>query len=76
VHRALQLGQQVLVRDDNEHLVMESLLFMFDLKKQFVPYKSPFKKVRVGNEGDGGYVVADIPCDVCYSYGSNDEISF
>lgn len=52
------------------------LFFMRDLKKQIFPYKCPYKKVRIGNEGDGGYVVADIPCDVCYSYGSNDEISF
>lgn len=52
------------------------LYFMRDLKEYIVPYKSPFKKIRIGNEADGGYVIADIPCDVCYSYGSNDEISF
>jgi hypothetical protein len=50
--------------------------FMRDLKKEIVPHVTPFKKVRIGNEADGGYVIADIPCKVCYSYGSNDEISF
>lgn len=50
--------------------------FMRDLKKTIVPYKSPVQKIRIGNDADGGYVIADIPCEVCYSYGSNDEISF
>lgn len=50
--------------------------FMRDLKKQIVPYVCNYKKIRIGNESDGGYIIADIPCDVCYSYGSNDEISF
>lgn len=50
--------------------------FMKDLKKQIIPYVCEFKKIRIGNESDGGYIIADIPCDICYSYGSNDEISF
>ncbi len=50
--------------------------FMNILKKFIVPYKSPVQKIRIGNEADGGYVIADIPCEVCYSYGSNNDISF
>lgn len=50
--------------------------FMRDLKKNIVPYKCPYNKIRIGNYADGGYVIADLPCNICYSYGSNDEISF
>lgn len=46
------------------------------LKEHLVPYKHNFKKIRVGGGSDGGYVMADLPCDLCLSYGSNDEISF
>ena len=46
------------------------------LKEHLVPYKHNFKKIRVGGGADGGYVIADLPCDLCLSYGSNDEISF
>lgn len=54
----------------------EFFTFMRDLKKLVVPYECPYKKIRVGGVADGGYVLADLPCDICYSYGSNDEISF
>ena len=46
-----------------------------DIKKLIVPYKSPYKKIGMFGQGDG-YVIADIPFDICYSYGSNDDIAF
>ncbi len=49
---------------------------MKEIKKLVVPYKCPYNKIKIGQEADGGYVIADIPCEECYSYGSNDEISF
>jgi hypothetical protein len=42
-------------------------------------YNSPFKKIRLGRENDGGYVIADIPgikYDVLLSGGVNDDSSF
>jgi hypothetical protein len=42
-------------------------------------YKSPFQKIRLGRDGDGGYVIADIP-NIHYSLllsgGINDDVSF
>ena len=29
-------------------------------------YKTPFPKIRVGRDGDGGYIIADIP-DIQYN---------
>jgi hypothetical protein len=42
-------------------------------------YKSPFPKIRLGRDGDGGYVLANIPnihYDVLLSGGIDDDISF
>ena len=42
-------------------------------------YKSPFNKVRIGKDFDGGYVVCDIPnikYEVLLSCGISDDISF
>jgi hypothetical protein len=42
-------------------------------------YKSPFQKIRLGRDGDGGYVIADIPnirYTLLLSGGINDDISF
>lgn len=50
--------------------------FMRRLKQLFVPYTSPFQKIRIGNMCDGGYVIADVPHDICYSYGCDDNIQF
>lgn len=58
--------------DENHKIFFE---FMRKLKKFFVPYKYK-KKVRIGEGGDGGYVIADIPCEYCYSYGCDDNILF
>ena len=48
------------------------------LKKYVVPYKTNLKKIRIGNESDGGYVICDgLPeYDALYSYGSDDQITF
>jgi hypothetical protein len=50
--------------------------FLRKLKKLIVPFESPFEKIRIGPKKDGSYVIADIPCDVCYSYGCDDNILF
>lgn len=49
-----------------------------NIKKQLVPHRTNFNKVRVGRPADGGYVVCDgLPeYDALYSYGSDDNISF
>lgn len=41
-------------------------------------YRAPFYKYRLGRDGDGGYVVCDLPCtyDLLLSGGVNDDISF
>jgi len=42
-------------------------------------YNSPFKKIRLGKENDGGYLIADIPdikYDLLLSGGVNDDSSF
>ena len=42
-------------------------------------YKSPFTKIRLGKENDGGYVIADIPninYDIILSGGIDTDISF
>jgi hypothetical protein len=42
-------------------------------------YKSPFPKIRLGKDGDGGYVFADIPnirYNTLLSGGINDDVSF
>ena len=50
------------------------------ISKLIVPYNTEFKKMRIGSQdGDGGYVVSDIPdykYSALYSYGCNDEITF
>lgn len=50
-----------------------------NLKKLLTPYNIPFKKLRCGKQGDGGYVVFDKDLDninTLYSYGINDDVSF
>jgi hypothetical protein len=42
-------------------------------------YKSPFKKLRIGKENDGGYIICDIPdihYDIILSGGIGDDITF
>jgi hypothetical protein len=42
-------------------------------------YKSPFKKIRLGKDNDGGYVIIDIPnprYDILIAGGVDDDISF
>jgi len=40
-------------------------------------YKSPFKKIRLGKNNDGGYIIADIEnYDIFLSCGVKDDISF
>ena len=47
-------------------------------KKYVVPYKTNFNKIRIGGDGDGGYVICDgLPdYDFLYSYGCDDNIIF
>lgn len=49
-----------------------------DIKKYLVPHKTNFKKIRIGHQSDGGYVICDgLPeYDALYSYGSDDNITF
>jgi hypothetical protein len=46
--------------------------------EQLTVYKSPYQKIRVGNRGDGGYVISNIPTqyDVLISGGISNDISF
>jgi hypothetical protein len=42
-------------------------------------YKSPFKKIRVGKDNDGGYIIIDIPnprYDILIAGGVDNDISF
>ena len=41
-------------------------------------YKAPFCRYRLGRDGDGGYIVFDLPCtyDLLLSGGVSDDISF
>jgi len=41
------------------------------LRKYIIPHKTNLKKMRIGNESDGGYVVCEgLPeYDALYSYG-------
>jgi hypothetical protein len=48
-----------------------------ELKPHIVPHKTNLKKIRIGEPGDGGYVVCELPgYDCLYSYGSDDNIKF
>lgn len=50
---------------------------MRELKSEIIPYKTNLKKIRIGEPGDGGYVVCELPgYDCLYSYGSEDNIMF
>jgi len=56
-------------------------LFWQELLKQLIPYdvKGFGEKIRLGNQGDGGYVLPKeiIPfIDVLYTYGVGNDISF
>jgi len=47
------------------------------IKRTVIPYKTNLKKIRIGDECDGGYVVAELPgYEALYSYGSNDQTGF
>jgi hypothetical protein len=50
-----------------------------NLKSLLIPYKLPFKKIRIGRPKDGGYVIFDTNLDKVaglYSYGISDDVSF
>lgn len=50
-----------------------------NLKKLLTPYDIPFKKIRCGKQGDGGYIVFDRDLEsvnTLYSYGINNDVSF
>ena len=49
-----------------------------NIKKQLIPHKTNFNKIRIGQKSDGGYVINDgLPeYDALYSYGSDDNITF
>ena len=52
-------------------------IFARQLKKHVVPFKTNLKKIRLGKDFDGGYVLADLPhYDALYSYGCDDKIHF
>lgn len=46
--------------------------------ENIIVYKSPYSKIRIGKDGDGGYVISNIPTtyDVLISGGVSDDISF
>jgi hypothetical protein len=49
------------------------------LKRELIPYKIGYNKVRFGKKGDGGYVVFDYNLNNInglYSYGISDDVSF
>lgn len=47
------------------------------LKTYLIPYKTNLKKIRIGDDADGGYVLSELDnYDALYSYGSNDQTSF
>lgn len=47
------------------------------IKSEVIPYKTNFTKIRIGDSGDGGYVICDgIPSSGLYSYGCDDNIKF
>lgn len=51
--------------------------FCRDLKKELVPKKTNLPKIRIGEKGDGGYVICDTgPSTGLYSYGCDDNIKF
>lgn len=53
------------------------LKYAEDVKKRLVPYKTDIPKIRLGEDGDGGYVCADLDTHDClYSFGSDDNIRF
>ena len=54
------------------------LKFCEDIKNVLVPYKTNFEKIRIGDNGDGGYVICDVgtPRNILYSYGCDDNIKF
>ncbi len=49
---------------------------MKEIKTMLTPHTTNITKHRVGGKWDGSYVIADLTPDVCYSYGSNDDIKF
>lgn len=49
---------------------------MKEIKTLLTPHTTDLKKIRVGGKWDGSYVIADLSPDVCFSYGSNDDIKF
>ena len=55
----------------------EFIRSMRNIKEQLVPYVTNFKKNRIGQAGDGGYVIGDLPLSTgLYSYGCDDNIKF
>lgn len=47
------------------------------IQRLLSPHETNFKKQRIGDCGDGGYVICpELVPDALYSYGSNDNISF
>jgi len=49
---------------------------MKEIKTYLTPRIPVSPKIRIGEKWDGSYVVSDIKPDVCFSYGSNDDIKF
>ena len=51
--------------------------FMKAVKSKVVPHVTNIQKVRIGEPGDGGYVIGNLPhSDGLFSYGSDDNIKF
>ena len=53
--------------------------FCAELKQTLVPFKTNLNKIKIGEEGDGGYVICNLPdkkYDALYSYGSDNNIKF
>jgi hypothetical protein len=55
----------------------EFFRMMKEIKELLTPrVTSTTPKIRIGGRRDGSYVIADVKPDMCFSYGSNDDITF
>ena len=62
-----------------ELIIEKKILYMYMDPNVLTCYKSPFQKLRLGKDFDGGYIIADIPninYDIILAGGILDDISF
>jgi len=64
-------------KDINRLLEVFSSMKDFYSVNPLTVYKSPFEKIRLGRDNDGGYIIADVPnYDIFLSAGIGDDYSF